>query len=67
MSDLPRCATCKHWTEDGDEDGRGDCSALGPGTSFGAWAYGHDVEPDDYGFICPPDFGCSLHEPKETK
>lgn len=62
MSDMPRCATCKHWiTGSWIPEGYGHCDA--PNWEEGQVLIEYHGMCDTW--LCThPDYGCVLHEPR---
>ncbi len=66
MDSYPRCATCRHWEEPPPYEPvslSGWCKAL---TEQDDMDNGLIVTSSDYSIYTSAEFGCVLHEPKES-
>lgn len=63
---MNTCETCKHFLFF-EETGNGYCKKLGASEAHPNPPGIGVVIPRTILFRCPPDFGCTLHEPKEEQ
>lgn len=66
MDSYPRCYTCKQWSPPADDAAwphRGWCEAL---TEHDESFEGLIATSTDYSIYTSAEFGCILHEPKES-